>query len=148
MARIGSTRQFARRQGKSGSRPVFRVAASISCLIASAFATGVTVQPVKAGCGSGPVQAWTIDAVSGQKTSLGQGEHTACGNKDGSFEAVALPGLRFGWANCISNCVEGATPNQTTVQLNGKHKPGNVAKFSGFMVCVSQTEKPLLYCWK
>ena len=114
------------------------------------FVGGLLFGPIAliAGCGSGPVQAWTIDAVSGQKTSLGQGEHTACGNKDGSFEAVALPGLRFGWANCISNCVEGATPNQTTVQLNGNHKPGNVAKFSGFMVCVSQAEKPLLYCWK
>lgn len=121
---------------------------SIACLIASAFAVGATGQSVEAGCGSGQVEAWTIDVVTGRKTSLGQGEHTACGNKDGSFEDVSLPGLSFGWARCLSNCVEGATPNETTMQLNGDHKPGNVAKFSGWLVCVSQQEKPLLYCWK
>lgn len=148
VARVGRSRYFLGRQDENSLGIPFRAAAPIAYLIASALALGVTGQPVNAGCGTGKVEAWTINAVTGKKTSLGQGDHTQCGNIHGSFESVALPELRFGWARCITNCVEGATPNETTVQLNGEHKRGNVAKFSGWMVCVSQQEKPILYCWK
>ena len=148
MAQVGHSRQYAPSQEKNSRGSAVRTAASIACLITSAFAVGGIVQPVKAGCGTGKVEAWTINAVTGKKTSLGLGDHVLCGNKDGSFESVDVPGLSFGWARCIANCVEGATPNETTVQLNSDHKPGNVAKFSRWMVCVSQQEKPILYCWK
>ena len=122
--------------------------AGISLLLLSTTVFAADIKPVIAGCGSGPVQAWTIDAVTGKKTSLGQGTLTACGNKSGAHEAVRLPGLTFGWAHCSSNCKPGATPNETTVQINLIHKPGSFSIFPKRMVCVSQNVKPLFYCWK
>lgn len=126
----------------------WNTARSITCLIPSILFFGIAVQPAKAGCGSGAVQVWSIDVVTGRKTFWGKGQQSSCGNVHSSFEVVTLPEFRVSWEKCFTNCIKGAAHNEISVKINGISIVGNVVKLSGDITCVSQREKQYLYCWK
>ncbi len=127
-----------------------KAAGLFACLGTTIVVFGGVTPSAQAACNTGAkVEAWTLNPITGERRLLKGAALDTCSNIHGSFTAVGDGNLRFGTAICHSNCAKDYKPNQRSVQVNGVHDTnGTVAVFPGRVVCVSQPNKALLYCWK